>query len=55
VSGEFNFNEVFAKAWKNRLIKYERARVIGARALQLALGAPPFIDVSKLNKDDVFS
>lgn len=55
VSGEFNFNEVFVKAWENRLIKYERARVIGARALQLALGAPPFIDVSKLNKDDVFS
>jgi DNA-directed RNA polymerase subunit K len=55
VSGEFNFNEVFVKAWENRLIKYERARVIGARALQLALGAPPFIDISNLNKDDVFS
>ncbi|MGC9105648.1 MAG: DNA-directed RNA polymerase subunit K [Thermoprotei archaeon] len=55
MSGQFNFNKVFIEAWKNRLTKYERARVIGARALQLAMGAPPFIDVSTLKKDDVFS
>lgn len=28
------------------LSKYERARLIGARALQLAFGAPPLIEVS---------
>ena len=27
------------------LTKYEKARVIGARALQLAMGAPPLADV----------
>lgn len=28
------------------LSKFERARIIGARALQLANGAPPLIEVS---------
>ena len=28
------------------LTKYERARIIGARALQLSMGAPPLIEVS---------
>ena len=31
-----------------RLTRFERARIIGARALQLSMGAPPLIDVSKL-------
>ncbi len=31
--------------------KYEKARIIGARALQLALGAPPLIEV----KDDAIN
>lgn len=35
-----------------RLTKYERARIIAARAIQLALGAPPLIDVSKINNKD---
>ncbi len=30
---------------KDGLTKYEKARVIGARALQLAMGAPPLIGV----------
>ena len=30
------------------LTKYERARVIGARALQIALGAPPLIPLEHL-------
>jgi len=30
-----------------RLTKYEKSRVIGARALQLSMGAPPLIDLSK--------
>ena len=35
-----------------RLTRYERARIVAARALQLALGAPPLIDVEKLNTTD---
>jgi len=31
------------------LNKYELARIIGARALQLAFGAPPLIEVEKEN------
>ncbi len=55
MSQEFDFNKVFVEAWKGKLTKFERARIIGARALQLALGAPPLIDVSKLKSDDVFT
>ena len=33
-----------------KLTKYERARVIGARALQLMLGAPPLVNVMELKK-----
>ena len=29
------------------LTRFEKARIMGARALQLSLGAPPFISVSK--------
>ena len=29
------------------LTRFERARIMGSRALQLSLGAPPFIDFSK--------
>lgn len=31
-------------AWKNRLTRFEIARVVGARALQLSLGAPPLVN-----------
>ncbi len=36
-----------------KLTRYEKARIVGARALQLSLGAPPLIDVSNLPKDPV--
>ncbi len=37
-----------------RLTKYEKTRIVAARALQLAMGAPPLIDISSLqNKDPV--
>jgi DNA-directed RNA polymerase subunit K/omega len=37
-----------------KLTRYEKARIVSARALQLALGAPPLIDVSNLpNKDAI--
>ncbi len=29
------------------LTRFEKARIMGSRALQLSLGAPPFIDVTK--------
>ncbi len=35
------------------LTRFERARIIGARALQLALGAPPFISVPPNIKDPI--
>ena len=31
--------------------KYEQARLIGSRALQLAMGAPPLVDLDKLRKN----
>ena len=36
-----------------RLTRYERARIISARALQLSMGAPPFIDIKNLPKDPI--
>ena len=30
--------------------KYEEARLVGSRALQLAMGAPPLVDFEKLRK-----
>ena len=30
-----------------RLTRFERARIVGARALQLSLGAPPLIPIAK--------
>jgi len=32
-----------------KLTRFEIARIVGARALQLSLGAPPLIDVSKIS------
>lgn len=31
--------------------KYEQARIVGARALQLAMGAPPLVDIDKVKKE----
>ncbi len=36
-----------------RLTRYEKARIIAARALQLSLGAMPLIDIKNLPKDPV--
>ena len=35
------------------LNKYELARIIGARALQIASGAPPLIEVTKATAIDI--
>ncbi|MFP3233021.1 MAG: DNA-directed RNA polymerase subunit K [Sulfolobaceae archaeon] len=48
-------NEIFQESWKGKLTKYEIARIISARALQLAMGAQPLIDTSNLSFDDVIS
>ncbi|MFH1455653.1 MAG: DNA-directed RNA polymerase subunit K [archaeon] len=36
-----------------QLTKYEKARVIGARALQLAMGAPMILKLSKKDLEDM--
>jgi len=36
-----------------KLTRFERARIIGARALQLALGAPPFLPLDPTIKDPI--
>jgi DNA-directed RNA polymerase I, II, and III subunit RPABC2 len=36
-----------------QLTRFEKARIIGARSLQLALGAPPFIPVTPTIKDPI--
>lgn len=35
------------------LTKYERARIIGARALQLEYGAPPLVKINDENQDTI--
>lgn len=40
------------KIWLPRLTKYERARIIGARALQISMGAPVLIDLSLVPEKD---
>ncbi len=35
------------------LTRFERARIVGARALQLSLGAPPLIPLSENLKDPI--
>jgi len=34
---------------KNKYTKYEKARIIGARALQIAMGAPVLIETDELD------
>jgi DNA-directed RNA polymerase I, II, and III subunit RPABC2 len=36
-----------------KLTRFERARIIGARALQLSLGAPPFIPIPTTVKSPI--
>ncbi|BDB97780.1 DNA-directed RNA polymerase subunit K [Saccharolobus sp.] len=49
MSQDLHFNEVYISLWQNKLTKYEIARVVSARALQLAMGAPPLIDLTTIN------
>ncbi len=46
---------VYRDVIRSKITRFELARIIGARALQLASGAPPLIDVSNLPvKDPVY-
>jgi DNA-directed RNA polymerase subunit K len=38
---------------ETKLTRYERARIIGARALQISLGAPVLIDVDRKEPIDI--
>jgi DNA-directed RNA polymerase subunit K/omega len=37
-----------------KLTRFEKARIIGARSLQLAMGAPFFIPLDETTKDPIF-
>jgi DNA-directed RNA polymerase I, II, and III subunit RPABC2 len=37
-----------------KLTRFERARIIGARSLQLAMGAPFFVPIDETTKDPIF-
>lgn len=36
-----------------KLTRFEKARIVGARSLQLAMGAPPFVAVEKSLRDPI--
>ena len=39
--------------WRERYTKYEKARIIGARALQIAMGAPILINTEKTDPIEI--
>jgi DNA-directed RNA polymerase subunit K len=39
--------------WEGRLTRFETARVVGARALQIALGAPYFVRTASMDPIEV--
>ena len=41
------------KIWRERYTKYEKARIIGARALQIAMGAPILINTDKTDPIEI--
>lgn len=38
---------------KDRLTKYEKARILGSRALQISMGAPYLIKLTKKQLEDI--
>jgi DNA-directed RNA polymerase subunit K len=52
---ELQFKNFYINVWKDVLTRYERARIIGARALQISMGAVPLIDVDSLPRKDLLS
>ncbi|MGC8982481.1 MAG: DNA-directed RNA polymerase subunit K [Desulfurococcaceae archaeon] len=50
-----NVARTYREVISQRITRFELARVIGARALQLAMGAPPLVNVDELPfKDPVY-
>lgn len=47
--------DIYRRVISQRLTRFEIARVVGVRALQLSLGSPPLIDITNIeNKDPVY-
>lgn len=44
--------ETIQDIWFKKLTRFEIARIVGARALQLAYGAPPLIDPNEVEVKD---
>lgn len=44
---------VFLTGKKKRYTKYEKARIIGARALQIAMGAPVLIETDEIDPIEI--
>uniref|UniRef100_A0A7C4HEQ8 DNA-directed RNA polymerase subunit Rpo6 n=1 Tax=Staphylothermus marinus TaxID=2280 RepID=A0A7C4HEQ8_STAMA len=44
--------DIYTSVWFRKLTRFELARIVSARALQLALGAPPLVDTSEINVKD---
>ncbi len=42
-----------ARVGPKKLTRFEKARILGGRALQLSLGAPPLIPEKEIDTDDV--
>jgi DNA-directed RNA polymerase subunit K len=52
---EWDIRAIYRHVIKTKLTRFELARIIGVRALQLAMGAPPLVDVSNMPvKDPVY-
>ncbi|MEM1618273.1 MAG: DNA-directed RNA polymerase subunit K [Desulfurococcaceae archaeon] len=50
-----NIMRTYREVISERLTRFELARIIGARALQLAMGAPPLVNVDEIPfKDPVY-
>lgn len=52
-SKEGGKGSVKVKVWLPRLTRYEKARIIGARALQIAMGAPILVQVPEGEVDPI--
>jgi len=44
---------VFLEEKREKYTKYEKARIIGARALQIAMGAPVLIETEELDPTEI--
>jgi len=45
-------SDAIRNVWFKRLTRFELARIVGARALQLSLGAPPLVNIEEVPVKD---